>query len=193
MAKKGFAWLLLKGRQLVQLLTNDKIKANILVAVPFWAASLITGLVAVGYAWLFSYMEHLSAYIFKWKDWSIFLMAPLCMLVAWWLVQRWAPNARGSGIPQVMAAIELATPRHNAKVDLLLSFRIIVVKIASSLMMVLGGAAIGREGPTIQIAGAVFRIIFDSGCRARRGWAADRSAVRTAPWRRGGSRRLCRS
>ncbi len=159
MAKKGLAWLRLKGRQLVQLLSNDKIKANILVAVPFWAASLITGLVAVGYAWLFSYMEHLATYIFNWKEWSIFLIAPLCMLVAWWLVQKWAPNARGSGIPQVMAAIELATPRHNAKVDLLLSFRIIVVKIASSLMMVLGGAAIGREGPTIQIAGSVFRII----------------------------------
>lgn len=34
-----------------------------------------------------------------------------------------------------------------------------LVKIASSLLMVFGGGAIGRKGPTIQIAGTVFRKI----------------------------------
>ena len=33
--------------------------------------------------------------------------------MAWWLVRQFAPYARGSGIPQVMAAIELATPKYN--------------------------------------------------------------------------------
>ncbi|RYZ54803.1 MAG: chloride channel protein, partial [Sphingobacteriales bacterium] len=41
----------------------------------------------------------------------------------------------------------------------LLSLRILVTKIVSSLLMVLGGGAIGREGPTIQIAGSVFHLI----------------------------------
>jgi len=56
----------------------------------------------------------------------------------------------------VMAAIELSTPRHNHYVDSLLSIRIVVVKILSSMLMVFGGAAVGREGPTIQIAGSIF-------------------------------------
>jgi H+/Cl- antiporter ClcA len=86
-------------------------------------------------------------------------MVPLCFFLAWIIVQLFAPNARGSGIPQVMAAIELSTPKHDDKVNRLLSFRIILTKIASSLIMVLGGGAIGREGPTIQIAGSVFRIV----------------------------------
>jgi chloride channel protein, CIC family len=58
-----------------------------------------------------------------------------------------------------MAAIELSNPKYNDKIDKLLSFRIIIIKILSSITMVLGGAAIGREGPTIQIAGSVFRLI----------------------------------
>ena len=73
--------------------------------------------------------------------------------------KRFAPYARGSGIPQVMAAIELATPKHNNKIKKLLSIPVIIVKIISSLIMVFGGAVIGREGPTIQIAGSIFRKI----------------------------------
>jgi len=70
---------------------------------------------------------------------------------------RFAPFARGSGIPQVITAVELATPKHIDKVSRLLSLRIVVVKICSSLVMVLGGGVVGREGPTIQIAGSIFR------------------------------------
>ena len=159
MAKPVLEQVMQKLKYVFELVTHKRIKTNLLVALPFWIASLLTGLIAVGYARLFSYMEQLSAVIFRWQAWSIFLLAPICIVLAWWMVQKWAPNARGSGIPQVMAAIELATPGQNHKVDRLLGFRIILVKIASSLMMVLGGAAIGREGPTIQIAGSIFRII----------------------------------
>jgi H+/Cl- antiporter ClcA len=58
-----------------------------------------------------------------------------------------------------MAAIELATPKYNEKVNKLLGLRILFVKVISSLVMALGGGVIGREGPTIQIAGSVFRKI----------------------------------
>ena len=78
-------------------------------------------------------------------------------MIAWWLVVRYEKFAGGSGIPQVMAAIELANPRDHGKVRRLLSIRVIVVKIISSLFMILGGGVVGREGPTIQIAGSVFR------------------------------------
>ena len=66
------------------------------------------------------------------------------------------PFARGSGIPQVSAAIELSNPKHNYKVNVLLSLRIVFIKILSSLIMVFGGGVIGREGPTIQISASIF-------------------------------------
>lgn len=148
-----------KAKYIFDLIGTQRIRRNALQAIPFWVASLITGLIAVGYTKAFMYSESLLKQLLQWKDWSIFFMAPVCFLFAWSIVRLFAPNARGSGIPQVMAVIELSTPKHESKTSKLLSFRIIIVKIASSLLMVLGGGAIGREGPTIQIAGSVFRIV----------------------------------
>ncbi|HSC40481.1 MAG TPA: chloride channel protein [Chitinophagaceae bacterium] len=146
-------------KHLFDRISNEKLKTNLLQALPYWVASLVTGLVAVCYARMFAFAEKGTAYIAHTHAWWLFIVTPLCFIAAWWIVQRYAPYARGSGIPQVMASIELATPRYNDRVNKLLSIRIIVVKIISSLIMVLGGGIIGREGPTIQIAGSVFRKI----------------------------------
>jgi len=59
----------------------------------------------------------------------------------------------------VVAAVDLATPKTTHLVKKLLGLRIIVVKVFSSIVMVLGGGLIGREGPTIQIAGSIFNKI----------------------------------
>lgn len=148
-----------RAKRVFDRISNERLKRNILQAIPFWIASLITGLVAVAYARLFSWAEHGSAWLMKHFSYGFFVVTPLCFLLAWWLVVRYAPYARGSGIPQVIAAIELATPKEIHKVNRLLSMKILVVKICSSLLMVLSGGIIGREGPTIQIAGSIFRKI----------------------------------
>jgi H+/Cl- antiporter ClcA len=136
---------------------NEKLKLNFLSAVPFWVASLLTGLIAVFYSKLFLLAETSADSLFKSWHWLLFVVTPVCFLIAWWLVDRFEKYAGGSGIPQVMAAIELANPQNNGKIRKLLSIRVIIVKILSSLFMILGGGVIGREGPTIQIAGSVFR------------------------------------
>jgi len=140
-------------------INNERLKTNLLQALPFWLAALMTGLVAVFYAKLFSLAENITGYIIHHNKLLLFLVTPLCFLIAWWLVKRFAPFAAGSGIPQVMAAIELATPKRHDKVDKLLSLKIICVKIISSLLMVLGGGIVGREGPTIQISASIFRTV----------------------------------
>lgn len=143
-------------RKLLDKISNDKLKQNLLQALPFWIASLIAGLIAVVYTRLFSWAEEFSAGIAQKTGWMLFIITPVCFVLAWWLVKKFAPNSKGSGIPQVMAAIALSTPRHNQYVDTLLSIKIVVVKIISSMLMVFGGGAVGREGPTIQIAGSIF-------------------------------------
>lgn len=130
---------------------------NVLQALPYWVASLITGLIAVYYAKLFAYAESLSLSIVHRYDWAIFIITPVCFVLAWWLVKRFDNKAGGSGIPQVMAAIELASPRYNYLVDKFLGIKTIIIKVLSSILMIFGGGAIGREGPTVQIAGSVFR------------------------------------
>ncbi len=147
----------LNGFRIVTGKFNDiKIKERFLQAMPYWIASVITGLVAVGYARLFAWAETLSLAIAHKSGWLLFIISPVCFVTSWWLVKQFSKNARGSGIPQVMAAMELATPKHTRHIDLFLSLKTIVIKILSSIVMVLGGGAIGREGPTIQIAGSIF-------------------------------------
>ncbi|MGC5743684.1 chloride channel protein [Chryseobacterium sp. NFX27] len=136
---------------------NEQLKNNLLQAIPFWIGSVITGFFAVMYAKIFAWGEHLLHFIMNWHSWMIFIIAPVGFVLSWWLVKEFAPNAKGSGIPQVMAAVELANPKEHTKIRSLLSLKIIVFKIISSVVLVIGGGAVGREGPTIQIAGSVFR------------------------------------
>lgn len=152
-------WLQVRIKKVFEKVPNERLKINFLQALPFWVASLITGIIAVFYAQLFSWAEQFSHYIIRHLHWWIFIITPACFLLSWYIVKTFAPLARGSGIPQVMASIELATPKQHDKVDRLLNLKIIVVKIISSLISVTGGGVIGREGPTIQIAGSVFRFI----------------------------------
>ena len=150
-----FYWL----KRLFASLNNETVRVGLQQAIPFWIASVITGLIAVFYTYLFGKAEQLLHWITEKDHAWLFIISPIGFLFAYFLVKRLAPYAQGSGIPQLMAAIELSTPKKNKKVDLLLGFRIILIKIGSSLLMVLSGGVIGREGPTIQIAGSVFRII----------------------------------
>jgi H+/Cl- antiporter ClcA len=140
-------------------LYNEKVRLNILQAFPFWIAALLTGLMAVLYTKLFVYGESLSHTIFLGHRWLLFILTPGCFVLAWWVVNRFEPKAGGSGIPQVMAAIELANPKYNYLVDKFLSVKVVLVKVLSTLFMIIGGGAIGREGPTVQIAGSIFRKI----------------------------------
>lgn len=128
-------------------------------ALPFWVASLLTGLAAVFYSKTFAYLESQTFYIYNAHAWLIFILSPVCFVLAWWVVKRFAIHAGGSGIPEVMAAIELANPRDDDKVTKLLSIKVFFVKIISSFLMIFGGGLIGKEGPTILIAGTIFRKI----------------------------------
>ena len=150
------AWL---DQYIIRRLYTERVRRVILQSLPFWVASLLTGLVAVGYEELFVWAEQTS---FSWlgaRPWLAFILTPIAFLVSWALVCMLAPAARGSGIPQVMAGIELSNPATHGYVSYLLSLRVAIVKILSSVVLLIGGGVIGREGPTIQVSAAIFRTI----------------------------------
>lgn len=157
---KFINWLRLQLKRSFDRIRNENLKKNALQAIPFWCASIITGLAAVLYTRLFVAAEDITTFVFNHHAWLLFILSPVCFVFAWWLVQRFSPYSRGSGIPQVMAAIQISSPKTNGIVDKLLGLRIIVVKVCSSLVMAIGGGAIGREGPTIQIATSVYKIVY---------------------------------
>jgi len=153
---KILAWF---DQRLLRQLYTDRVRRLVLQSFPFWFASIVVGVVAVGYERLFGWAEQLSFAWLRREPLLAFGLTPLAFLVSWLVVQRWAPAARGSGIPQVMAGIELSTPSQHHRTGYLLSLRVAIVKIVSSVALLLGGGVIGREGPTIQISAAIFRAI----------------------------------
>ena len=131
-----------------------------------WTAAVVAGLFAVAYALAF---RHLEAFAREWLSPAhagvAYVLSPLAMLGAWALVRFLAPDAGGSGIPQIMAANDLNYEGDDrARVDRLLSLKTMAVKVASSLLCVVGGGAIGREGPTLQISASIFHF-FGRGVR----------------------------
>ncbi len=137
----------------------EEAKRRLLVALPFWFAAVVTSGIAVFYARAFQMVEKLALNIFSTLGYWSLILVPLLFLLSWFVVDRYAPFANGSGIPQLMAAAELS--EHDSKnkfIERLLGVRIVAIKILSSLLGVLGGGAIGREGPTLQIAGSVFHL-----------------------------------
>lgn len=76
---------------------------------------------------------------------------PLCGAIggalAGILIQRLAPEASGSGIPQVKAAL--------AYLPMPLTGRVAVVKLMSTILSLGAGLTLGRQGPTVQLGAAI--------------------------------------
>ncbi len=118
----------------------------------FVVTGLLGAVVCSIYARVFKFAELQSLSFFSQHTALTLLVFPICMAGAYILVRWFAPGASGSGIPQVLASIE---SRQENFIRPFLKKSVILVKIGSSFLAVIGGAAIGREGPSIQIAAAV--------------------------------------
>ena len=74
---------------------------------------------------------------------------------AGWLIQRFAPEAAGSGIPQVKASL--------GNVPIRLSWQVAGIKLISTILALGSGLILGRQGPTIQVgaglAGGMSRLV----------------------------------
>jgi H+/Cl- antiporter ClcA len=124
------------------------------------SAAIVSGLIAVGYAQVFKLVEQVFVRFVLVHRWWLPVLTPACFVSGWWVVSRFAPYAGGSGIPQVMAAMELEESGDDrAFVRSLLGARVAVVKVVSSLLCILGGGVAGREGPTLQVSASIFYII----------------------------------
>lgn len=105
---------------------------------------------------LFAYIAELAL---RWNGrltsatpWLAFVMLPFGLAALRWLTIRLAPQARGSGIPQVIAAVTL--PPNGVAQNVLVSFRQSMWKVLLTTGALLAGASVGREGPSVQVGAA---------------------------------------
>jgi H+/Cl- antiporter ClcA len=122
----------------------------------FWAGAVIVALLAIGFAWAADQAQQLFQEAIGGRPWAIFLMAPVGLVVAVLLTRKVFPGAQGSGIPQTIAALHMRDP---AAMDVVLSLRVAIGKVILTLLGLLCGASIGREGPTVQVGASVMHAL----------------------------------
>jgi H+/Cl- antiporter ClcA len=129
-----------------------------------------TGLVVVGFTLLaeaaidgFGRLQQLGDH----GRWLPLLWTPALTVAVLWWTRRHAANAVGSGIPQVVRALD--DDLHPSQRDALVSLPLSLHKIGLVSAGLLAGLSIGREGPTVQVGAGVM-------VHARR-WLGPASAI----------------
>jgi H+/Cl- antiporter ClcA len=122
----------------------------------FWLGAMAVGASAVGFARLCDWALHLHHRISDQSMPLVLLLPPVGLATVAWLTRYTAPGSQGSGIPQVIAALQLPAGPERLS---LLSLRIAVSKILLTVAGLMSGASIGREGPTVHIGASIMDAI----------------------------------
>jgi len=121
----------------------------------FWIGAICIGLVSVGFAWAADEAHRLFEGLTGAGPYGFLLpivLTPAGFAICAWLAIRVFPNSQGSGIPQAIAARHL---RDDADRRGLLSLKLAAGKIALTIVGLMCGASIGREGPTVQVGASI--------------------------------------
>ncbi len=110
------------------------------------------GLAAIAFARIGDLAQQAFLRLVAAAPFAPFVVTPLTFAGIVYLTRRAFPAARGSGIPQVMAASD--DPERCANGPLV-SLRTATAKFVTTIAMLLCGASVGREGPTVQISAAL--------------------------------------
>lgn len=109
------------------------------------------GLCAIAFAWAADRAMILFVAMDARCWWLPLLLTPSGYAIIVWLTNTLAPAARGSGIPQVIAAKHDPSSATSA----LASARTAVVKAILTAAALVCGGTVGREGPTVQLGATV--------------------------------------
>lgn len=130
------------------LLSHKDWKAHLV----FMLGGALVGLVAVFMAISSEWANHFFFSMVKQYGFIAFIVSPLGLVLIVFLTRKYFPGAEGSGIPQVVATLELG---HEKERSVLLTLRIAFGKVFLCILGLMSGASIGREGPTVHVGAAI--------------------------------------
>lgn len=137
---------------------ESQIKRTIQISMLCIIVGMIAGLGAVGFKYLIEFFHNLffngnisfshsaSGSISRWGVFIV-LAPALGITLASWITNKWAPEAKGHGVPEVMYAVA----ENRGKIRPVVA----IVKSLASAITIGSGGSVGKEGPIVQI-GASF-------------------------------------
>jgi H+/Cl- antiporter ClcA len=121
------------------------------------AVAILGGLAAAAFARLCDQAMSLHKQLYAAAPLATLALLPLGFALCAGLTRRFAPEAAGSGIPQVIAAAEQRwTGRWGGQ---RVTLRTAAWKVALTAVVLACGGSIGREGPTVQVVAGLVRTL----------------------------------
>jgi len=121
-----------------------------------WGGAVAVALVAIVFAKASDAAFAVFRHCVEAAPWSAWLLTPAIFGLLAWATHGALRPTRGSGIPQVIAALE--TPDAGFR-ERNLSLRVSCGKLLLTTLSLLGGASVGREGPTVHVGASLMYVI----------------------------------
>ncbi|WPL16783.1 H(+)/Cl(-) exchange transporter ClcA [Thiorhodovibrio winogradskyi] len=115
----------------------------------FAIGALLVGLVSTGFGIASLHANQLFFKMAEQAPLAPLVVTPLGLVLVTWLARRFFPGSEGSGINQIIAALEMRTKSR------VVSLKLAAGKILLTLIGQSCGASIGREGPTVHVAASI--------------------------------------
>ncbi|WON76336.1 H(+)/Cl(-) exchange transporter ClcA [Serratia sp. UGAL515B_01] len=141
-----------------QFIRQDKTPVAILIMAA--VVGVLAGLLGVAFEKAVDWVQQLRlsglAYVanYWFLVWPLsFLFSAVLAMLGYYLVKRFAPEAGGSGIPEIEGALDELRPVRW--------WRVIPVKFVGGMGTLGAGMVLGREGPTVQMGANMGRMVLD--------------------------------
>lgn len=147
LSSKDFIWS--KGNKLRQVIDRIEPPDSVVLITTAVLVGVGTGLGAVAFVWLLARIRELA----HWFQTTLgdvlglFVVMGLAGLLVGYIVNRWAREAKGHGVPEVMEAVALRNGRIRP--------RVAAIKVLASSITIGSGGSAGREGPIVQVGSAL--------------------------------------
>jgi H+/Cl- antiporter ClcA len=114
------------------------------------------GVAAIAFAKSAEYANSLHQRLVDASPLLPFIVGPLGLASVVWLTRRFFAGSQGSGIPQTIAVLGMENVKDK---DSYLSLRTAIGKFGLTVLGLLSGASVGREGPTVQIGASIMHVL----------------------------------